>query len=233
MKSTNIPVGTDDSAHTDLNPVALLVIPHMMSVHSKSVLYNDGVKVACVAYLLTARADFKQLQVFLRLALPIQHLFLYVSALSKTPLHRLIQRLLFREIFFMRSRVGLVYSHSFVLALSVDCHHWNHSKHQNTTYQLTVVVSSRQIRFVQGPELQGDAQTTSLSHSVCASAAPQSQKQIAHCKPRQGTLSSRTSALMLCPHHPRHLESRTHHNLGHLMFQLPTPRFSSRGPEDN
>ena len=80
MKSTNIPVGTDDSAHTDLNPVALLVIPHMMSVHSKSVLYNDGVKVACVAYLLTARADFKQLQVFLRLALPIQHLFLYVSA---------------------------------------------------------------------------------------------------------------------------------------------------------
>ena len=37
----------------------------MLSVHSKSVLYNDGVKVACVAYLLTARADFKQLQVFL------------------------------------------------------------------------------------------------------------------------------------------------------------------------
>ena len=37
-------------------------------------------------------------------------------------------------------------------------------------------------------ELQGDAQTTSLSHSVRTNAAPQNQKQIAHCIPRQRTL---------------------------------------------
>ena len=61
--SSNIRAGTHHSVHTDLNPVALLVIPHMFSVH-----YNDGVKVACVAYLLTTRADFKQLQVSLWLA---------------------------------------------------------------------------------------------------------------------------------------------------------------------
>ena len=176
---------------------------------------------------------------------PIQHLHLYVSAPSKTPLHRSVQRMYFRELFIMHSRDGSVYSHSFILATSVDGHHWNHSKHQKPTDQLLVVVSSPfshcawhrrpsfLIRFVQCPELQGDAQTTSLSHSVCTSAAPKNQKQIAHCTPRQRTLSSRTSALMLCT---RHLESRTHHNLSNPLLRLellvlrvesPTPRFSS------
>ena len=60
--------------------------------------------------------------------------------------------------------------------------------------------------------------------------------------PRQGTLSSRTSALMPCTQLPPHLESRTHHNLSHPLLRLelhvvcvesPTSRFSSRGPEDS
>ena len=180
----------------------------MLSVHSKSVLYNHGVKVACVAYLVTARADFKQSANLSSACVLSEYTDRYntctctIPALSKTPLHRSIQRLSLRELFIMHSRVGLVYSHSFVLASSVDYHHWNHSKHQKTTYQLLVVVSLlyshcawlRRPSLLVGlasfdiTELQGDAHTTSLSHSVRTSAAPQNQKQIAHCIPRQRTL---------------------------------------------
>ena len=128
IESSNIPVGTHDSAHTDLNPVALLVIPHMLSVHSKCVLCNDGVKVACVAYLLTIRTDFKQPQVFLWLA------FCRNTPTDTTPCtckFQLSPRLRctaqynaspFRELFIMHSRLGLVYSHSFVLPSSHFLH---------------------------------------------------------------------------------------------------------------
>ena len=72
---------------------------------------------------------------------PTEHLYLYVSALSKTPLHRSVQLLVFPRVRYSSCIRELAWPHSFVLASSVDCYQRNHSKYQKTTYQLLVVVS--------------------------------------------------------------------------------------------
>ena len=176
----------------------------MLSSHSKSVLYNDGVKVACVAYLLTARADFKQPQVFGLRSVGIhgrvQHLYLYVYALSKTPLHRSVQRLLV----FPR-----VVHHAFASWLDlqslipsrIECR-LSPLKAFHASEDHVLTLGGRVLSFIL--IVFGTVVQVFSSDSLR----------------RQGTLSSRTSALMLCTQLPQHLESRTHHNLGHPLLHL-------------
>ena len=189
---------------------------------------------------------------------PIQHLYLYVSALSKTPVAPLSTTLVFpRVLFNMRSRVGLVCSHPFVLASEcrlppldpLQASEDHVPALVGRVLSFILIVLGTVVHVFSSDSLRSRSRAAGTTHRqlrcrtrVCTNAAPQNQKQIAHCKPRQGTLSSRTSALRLCTQLPRHLESRTHHNLSHPLLRLEllvvrveslTPRFSSRGPEDS
>ena len=100
---------------------------NVLAVHPKSFLYIDGVKVARVAYLLTARADLKLVAKSdshsVGIRRPIQHLYRYIStlslSLSMTPLHRSVQPPVFPRVIrhafaswlglqsLIRSRTGL------------------------------------------------------------------------------------------------------------------------------
>ena len=126
-----------------------------------------------------------------------------VTVHSNTPLHRRVQTPVFWTVVFMQSHI-LSSNAKCCHSARFNCSPFNRwsvrpavaqsffhqlNRHR-TMYQLLVVVSSvnilivrrpisspcRQIRFLQGPQLQSDAQTTPLSRDVCTNAAPQKQR---------------------------------------------------------
>ena len=174
----------NDSARTDLNPVALVVIPHIarqsyaaptvrvnvLAVCSESVLYNGGVKVGCVACFLTARAELKLAAIrslhSVGVRRPTPHLYLYISSLSKTPLHCSAQRFVSPRVI-RRACASWLGPQPLVLALSVDCRIC-HNEPQKTTYQLLVVVSTFFVVIVLGTVVHVFSSDSRLSRSTAA-----------------------------------------------------------------
>ena len=105
--------------------------------------------------------------------------------------------------------------------------------------------SSRQIRFFQSWSTscrvtQRQLRCHKASVPVQHRRTPRKKSRAVY--PDEEHFQIEASALTLHTQLPRHLDSRTHHNLSHPLLRLellvvrvewPTPRFSSRGPEDS
>ena len=185
----------------------------MLSVHLKSDLYIVGIRVTYVTSLVATFPDLKQiaLQVVLQLALVLLGALCSESSSDVTTCSD-VTSVGVVHLHSSALRVGTSCCHSShfnclpfnrrsiqpAVAQSIF-HHLSRSKDHvpvlggRVLFQIlivrrTVSKSCRQIRFFQGPQLQSDAQTTPLSRGVCASAAPQNERQAANCNLNRNTV---------------------------------------------
>ena len=154
-----------------------LVVTAMCCLYTSSpVCTSSAIRVTHLTSLIAVRADLKQtaLQVVLQLAYALRPQRAHLRFLSESPLRRRVQASVF-------GRWTTLLSSG--LRVGTPCCHTAHLNCPPSSPRLIrpggvapSSNSSRHTRFCQGPQQQRDAQTTPLSHGVCANAAPQNQR---------------------------------------------------------